>query len=236
MTVESSEHGDLRECSVECKSPLMCARPPRAYRPVGRGRRGSRQTDHPEDVGTAWRRKAQADEMRCSPESNEAPQNQKSRACCRALSTLCREKLVGSLTRPRPRPPLLLEGLAGRGAGPWRARLDLLDRLGSVTALDGCDLAREPVRAQPHKAGARSRTAPAATPSEEVAQRPSAIATMSAELSWPRIPGPARPHGRLTRARPLRVSSARRTSGGSASLRMPTEAIFAVGPVVSSCP
>jgi hypothetical protein len=34
---------------------------------------------------------------------------------------------------------------------------------------------------------------------------------------------------RLMRARPLRVSSARLTSGGSASLRMPTDTIFAVG-------
>ena len=53
---------------------------------------------------------------------------------------------------------------------------------------------------------------------------------MSPELIFASYSWARRDHiVRLMRARPFNVSSARLTSGGSASLRMPTEAIFAVG-------
>src|SRR5712672_2851812 len=56
------------------------------------------------------------------------------------------------------------------------------------------------------------------------------MATMSPELILASYSCARRDHMvRLTRARPLSVSSARRTVGPSASLRMPTEAILAVG-------
>ena len=56
------------------------------------------------------------------------------------------------------------------------------------------------------------------------------MATMSPELILASYSCARRDHMvRLMRARPLSVSSARFTIGVSASLRMPTEAIFEVG-------
>ena len=56
------------------------------------------------------------------------------------------------------------------------------------------------------------------------------MATMSPELILASYSCARRDHMvRLMRARPLRVSSAFLTSGGSASLRMPTDTILAVG-------
>ncbi len=107
--------------------------------------------------------------------------------------------------------------------------LDLLDRFGLREPLHGGDFTRQPVERRLVELALGIGLFRLRLRAEQIADDlgdGDDVAGIDLGLVFLR---PARHIVRLMRARPLSVSSARFTIGVSASLRMPTEAIFEVG-------
>ena len=108
-------------------------------------------------------------------------------------------------------------------------RFDLLDRFGLGNPLHGRDFARQPVERRFIELTLGIGLLRLRLRTIEIAND-FAMATISPELILASYSCARRDHMvRLIRARPLSVSSARLTSGVSASLRMPTDVTFDVG-------